>query len=65
MPRRTTTPDGYLTMKEACRRLGISSRTLLRKEQRGEIPPIARDPRNGYRRFTDEDILRLKLILDR
>jgi DNA-binding transcriptional MerR regulator len=50
-------------MKEACRRLGISPRTLLRKEKSGEIPPLPRDPHNGYRRFTEEDILRLQLIL--
>ena len=55
MDKRTPTADGYLTMKEACRRLGISSRTLLRKEKSGEVPPLPRDPRNGYRRFTEED----------
>jgi DNA-binding transcriptional MerR regulator len=63
MDKRTPTANGYLTMKEACRRLGISSRTLLRKEKSGEIPPLPRDPHNGYRRFTEEDILRLQLIL--
>src|SRR3712207_8895171 len=39
MNKRTPSTNGYLTMKEACRRLGISPRTLLRKEQSGEIPP--------------------------
>jgi DNA-binding transcriptional MerR regulator len=63
MNKRTPTANGYLTMKEACRRLGISPRTLLRKEKSGEIPPLPRDPHNGYRRFTEEDILRLQLIL--
>jgi DNA-binding transcriptional MerR regulator len=63
MNKRAPTANGYLTMKEACRRLGISPRTLLRKEKSGEIPPLPRDPQNGYRRFTEEDILRLQLIL--
>jgi DNA-binding transcriptional MerR regulator len=64
MAKRNADAQGYLTMKEACRRLGISSRTLLRKEQSGKIPPLPRDPHNGYRRFTEEDILRLQLILN-
>jgi len=59
------TKNTYFTMKEACRRLGISSRTLILKEQRGEIPKIRRDPKNNYRLFTEEDILKLKLILGR
>jgi DNA-binding transcriptional MerR regulator len=63
MAKRNAAAQEYLTMKEACRRLGISPRTLLRKEQSGEIPPLPRDPQNGYRRFTEEDILRLQLIL--
>jgi DNA-binding transcriptional MerR regulator len=63
MPKQSPSSDGYLTMKEACRRLRLSPRTLLRKEKSGEIPPLPRDPRNGYRRFTEEDILRLQLIL--
>ena len=63
MSRQSPSSNGYLTMKEACRRLRLSPRTLLRKEKSGEIPPLPRDPRNGYRRFTEEDILRLQLIL--
>jgi DNA-binding transcriptional MerR regulator len=63
MPKQSPSANGYLTMKEACRRLRLSPRTLLRKEKSGEIPPLPRDPRNGYRRFTEEDILRLQLIL--
>jgi len=63
MNRQPPTANGYLTMKEACRRLGISPRTLLRKEKSGDVPPLPRDPLNGYRRFTEEDILRLQLIL--
>jgi DNA-binding transcriptional MerR regulator len=64
MAKRNAAAQKYLTMKEACRRIGISPRTLLRKEQSGEIPPLPRDPHNGYRRFTEEDILRLQLILN-
>jgi DNA-binding transcriptional MerR regulator len=52
-------------MKELCQRLGISTRTLLRKEKNGELPPLPRDARNGYRRFTEEDVLRFQLILGR
>jgi DNA-binding transcriptional MerR regulator len=63
MPKQSPSANGYFTMKEACRRLRLSPRTLLRKEKSGEIPPLPRDPRNGYRRFTEEDILRLQLIL--
>ena len=62
---RSPSGNGYLTMKELCQRLGISTRTLLRKEKNGEIPPLPRDPRNAYRRFTEEDVLRLQLILGR
>jgi DNA-binding transcriptional MerR regulator len=64
MPKQSPSVNGYLTMKEACRRLRLSPRTLLRKEKSGEIPPLPRDPHNGYRRFTEEDILRLQLILN-
>jgi len=63
--KRNSSANGYLTMTELCQRLGISTRTLLRKEKNGEIPPLPRDPRNGYRRFTEEDVLRLRLILGR
>ena len=65
MPKRSSTANGYLTMKELCQRLGISTRTLLRKEKNGELPPLPRDARNGYRRFTEEDVLRFQLILGR
>jgi DNA-binding transcriptional MerR regulator len=43
--------------------LGISKRTLFRYEKKGIFPRPERNPVNGFRRYSLEDIKELKQIL--
>ena len=47
-------------ISEAARELGISAEWLRAGEKRGFFPPALRDPRNGHRYYTQEDIERLR-----
>lgn len=47
-------------ISEAARELGISSVWLKKGEQRGYFPPARRNPTNGYRYYTREDVEHLK-----
>ena len=52
----------YYTIKEASEKLGVASMTIFRWERDGKIPRIRRHPKNGFRIFTDEDIIKIKLL---
>lgn len=51
------------TVQEACKRIGISRRTMLRYEAAGMFPTPRRNQANGYRVFTEEDIQRLRVLI--
>ena len=51
-----------MRVREAARLLKISADWLRELEKRGKIPPVTRDM-NGCRRYSDEDIIRLRRIL--
>jgi DNA-binding transcriptional MerR regulator len=55
-------PIRYRT-QEVARVVGISSRTLLRKLQSGELPEPDRNPDNNYRLWTLSDIEVIQQIL--
>ena len=48
------------TLSEAANEIGISSITLKRWLLSGKVEEVTRD-RNGWRRFTDEDIEKIKV----
>jgi len=57
---RCLTRDYYSTY-DVCRILGIDHKTYRRYE--GKLFPIAkRDPKNGFRMFSDEDVEKLKKL---
>jgi|GEM_PF-1701506 excisionase family DNA binding protein len=45
----------YYTIKEVCKRLDVSKKTIYNWEKCGEIPPPQRDWRN-WRLYTNDDI---------
>ncbi|WP_084362532.1 MerR family transcriptional regulator [Rubrobacter radiotolerans] len=47
-------------ISEAARELGISAEWLRTGEKRGFFPPARRDPKNGHRYYTQEDLERLR-----
>jgi DNA-binding transcriptional MerR regulator len=47
-------------ISEAARELGISAEWLRVGEKRGFFPPARRDPTNGHRYYTQEDIERMR-----
>ena len=54
----------YYQTNEAARRIGISRPTLLRWFREGRVADVEKD-RRGWRRFTDEDIRRLREFNER
>ena len=52
----------YYTLKDAAEKLDVVLMTILRWERSGKIPKIRRHPKNGFRIFTDEDIIKIKLL---
>ncbi|MBI4636282.1 MAG: MerR family DNA-binding transcriptional regulator [Candidatus Rokubacteria bacterium] len=51
-----------MTVREVARRLGVSGEWLRRLEREGRVPRATRDL-NGYRRYSEEDILALRRVL--
>ena len=49
-----------LRISEVASELGISTVWLRKGEERGFFPPARRNPTNGYRYYTREDVERLK-----
>jgi DNA-binding transcriptional MerR regulator len=58
--------QGYLTIKDAAKRAGLTPKTIRYYEQIGLIPPFERSragfKANGYRLFTRPDINRLEFV---
>ncbi|MCD6080692.1 MAG: hypothetical protein B6D53_04750 [Candidatus Omnitrophica bacterium 4484_49] len=59
------TKKKYYSVQEVAEILGISKQTLLRYEKRGFFPKARRNPINGWREYTWNDVQRLKKILGR
>ena len=55
----------YYTTVEACRRVGISKSTLLRWIRTGIFPEVKLKDRRGWRLFTEDDLDRLKVEVNR
>lgn len=47
---------------DVAQQLGISADWLRRLERKGRIPPAKRDI-NGHRRYTEEDVKRLRAVI--
>lgn len=50
----------FLSTREACELIGMSTKTYLRNE--GKLFPIAKRARNGFRIFTQKDVDLLKKV---
>jgi DNA-binding transcriptional MerR regulator len=48
--------------EDVARILGISKRTLCRYEKKGIFPVPSRNPINGWREYSEEDIGHLRMI---
>ena len=51
-------------VQEVADMLGLYRGTVINYERRGIFPPARRNPINGYREYTDEDIANLRKILE-
>lgn len=54
----------FLTTQEAVGKLGISKQTLFRYEKKGIFPKPKRNSINCWRCYTQEDIIKLRRIID-
>ncbi len=52
------------TVQEVADTLGIYRGTVINYEKKGIFPPPRRNPINGYREYTEEDIEKLHNILE-
>ena len=52
------------TVQEVADILGIYRGTVINYEKKGVFPEPKRNPINGYREYTEEDIDTLRLILE-
>jgi len=57
-------PNNDLTMTEAAHALGIHRDTLKRWIKEGKIPDAPRNSKNSYRMFTQEDVEKIRQVMD-
>lgn len=55
-------PDGYMTVGEVAKKMGITVRTLQYYDKEGLLPPSAESV-GGRRLYTDKDLVTLHQIL--
>lgn len=55
--------DSALTMTEVAKTLGIHRDTLKRWIKEGKIPDARRNSRNSYRMFTQDDVDKIKILM--
>lgn len=60
----TEVPQRKYNVQEVARTLGIFRGTLINYEKKGAFPPSRRNPINGYREYTEEDVEKLRRILE-
>jgi DNA-binding transcriptional MerR regulator len=58
------TKNKFFTAGEAARELGISKQTLFRYEKKKVLPNPRRNLINRWRQYTEEDVRKLKEIMD-
>ena len=58
-------PVRYLTPRDVALQLGISKQTLLRYERKRIFPKSRRNKVNGWREYTEADVMVLRKILGR
>ena len=51
-------------VQEVANMLGIYRGTVINYEKKGVFPPPRRNPINGYREYTEEDIQNLRRIIE-
>ncbi len=59
------TDKKFYSIRDSAELLGVSKQTLMRYERRGFFPRARRNPINGWREYTLNDIQKLKKILGR
>ena len=57
--------ERMLRSGEVAEILGISKQTLIKYEKLGIFPKSRRNNLNGWREYTDEDVVKLKKIIGR
>lgn len=57
--------EKYYSANEVARILSVSKQTLIRYEIKGIFPKARRSKLNGWREYTEKDILALKKIMGR
>lgn len=52
------------TVQQVANMLGVYRGTVINYEKRGIFPPPRRNPINGYREYTEEDLDNLRRIME-
>ncbi len=52
------------TVQDVADVLGVYRGTVINYEKKGIFPPPRRNPINGYREYTEEDLEKLKAIVE-
>jgi len=60
----TLKKQNFFSISEACKIAGISRPTFLRWVQQGKFTDVQYRDRNGWRLFTNDEISRLKSMVD-
>lgn len=55
--------EKFFTSQQVAQRLGISKQTLLRYEKRGILPKAVRNPINGWRIYTENNLRKIREIV--
>lgn len=62
MPNQNTIPDGYMTVGQAAKKMGVTVRTLQYYDKQELLSPAAQSD-GGRRLYTDKDLIKLHQIL--
>lgn len=62
MEKNKAIPEGYMTVGEAAKKMGITVRTMQYYDKKGLLSPSAETP-GGRRLYTDKDVIKLHQIL--
>ncbi len=55
----------YVTMTAAARALGVHRDTLKRWIKEGKVPDVPRNAKNAYRMFSQDDIEKIRKLMNR
>ena len=62
MPNSRAIPQGYMTVGQAAKKMGVTVRTLQYYDREGLLPPSG-ESEGGRRLYTDKDLIKLHQIL--